>query len=165
MLPNICSLLPIAIKLRLFQSVAPPPPAARYRSQAKIIPRSKNTPHLDNTLNSLPTARPNIHSGAHTTLAIAKLFAPSRSGHPFHPPHYRKRNRLEFWSSPFCILNFPGPGSPPTYFDPSRVLIICHFLLRSIDAANDKKNEPRRGIGARWRGSGHGYYFLLRKFC
>jgi hypothetical protein len=25
------------------------------------------------------------------------------------------------------------------------------------------KNEPRRGMGARWRGSGHGYYFLLRK--
>src|SRR5437868_3698646 len=28
-----------------------------------------------------------------------------------------------------------------------------------------KKFEPRRGIGARQRGSGHGYYFLLRKFC
>jgi hypothetical protein len=25
------------------------------------------------------------------------------------------------------------------------------------------KNEPRRGIDARARGSGHGYYFLLRK--
>jgi len=27
-----------------------------------------------------------------------------------------------------------------------------------------QKNEPRRGMGARLRGSGHGYYFLLRNF-
>jgi hypothetical protein len=35
-----------------------------------------------------------------------------------------------------------------------------HFLFHSTDAAGGKKNEPRRGMGARWRGSGHGYYFL-----
>jgi hypothetical protein len=39
-----------------------------------------------------------------------------------------------------------------------------HFLFHPTDAANDEKNEPRCGMGARWRGSGHGYYFLLRKF-
>ena len=37
------------------------------------------------------------------------------------------------------------------------------FSLPSDRRRERQKNEPRRGMGARWRGSGHGYYFLLRK--
>ena len=37
-----------------------------------------------------------------------------------------------------------------------------HFLS-SDRRRGRQENEPRRRIGARWRGSGHGYYFLLRK--
>jgi hypothetical protein len=42
---------------------------------------------------------------------------------------------------------------------PSLRLHTTHRRLRGT------KNEPPGGMGASWRGSGHGYYFLLRKFC
>jgi hypothetical protein len=38
-------------------------------------------------------------------------------------------------------------------------LIICHFVFYPTDAAGDKKMSRAAGLGARWRGSGHGYYF------
>ena len=42
-------------------------------------------------------------------------------------------------------------------------LINAPFSLPSNRRCGRQENEPRRGMGARWRGSGHGYYFLLRK--
>jgi len=38
------------------------------------------------------------------------------------------------------------------------------FSLLSNRRCGRQKMSRRRGMGARWRGSGHGYYFLLRNF-
>jgi len=54
------------------------------------------------------------------------------------------------------------------YFARSFVLVFCrwHIIATQKKIAHiimDKKIERRCGIDTRSRGSGHGYYFLLRK--
>lgn len=59
-----------------------------------------------------------------------------------------------------CFFNVQFRGMPHLV-NPA---IFCEFV-RGLNEAGPRKNEPRRGMGARRRGSGHGYYFLLRKLC
>src|SRR5438876_7960956 len=54
-------------------------------------------------------------------------------------------------------MSNPGPAA-------SEEVVNAPFSLPSNRRCGRQENEPRRGM-ARWRGSGHGYYFLLRKSC
>ena len=77
------------------------------------------------------------------------------------PPTFRKRRCTDFR---------PCPVSKFARFAPISFSYQMNFwdLVGHLHLIEDKKIEPRCGIDTRARGSGHGYYLLLRKvlkFC